>query len=65
VHQPPTAPSDTDDPEAIFRRDVARVLDEIWQLRVADEAMAALFRVIQKGRRQAAADEAERGPLPE
>jgi hypothetical protein len=56
--------ADLDNPEARFRRDVARALDEIWRLRVADEAMAALFRVIKKGRRKAAG-EAERGHVPE
>ena len=62
MSQPPTASSDTDNPEAAFRRDVALVLGEIWELRVADEAMAALFRVVKKGRRKAVADKAGRGP---
>jgi hypothetical protein len=56
--------ADTDNPEAAFRRDVARALDEIWELRVADEAMAALFRVILKGRRGGRGG-ADRGHLSE
>jgi hypothetical protein len=56
--------ADLDNPEARFRRHAACAIDEICRLRVTDEAMAALFRVIQKGRRKAAS-EAERGRVPE
>jgi hypothetical protein len=64
MSQPTVNSLDTDNPEATFRRDVSLVLNEIWELRVADEAIAALFRVIKWGRRKAAS-EAERGQFPE
>jgi hypothetical protein len=52
--------ADTDNPKASFLRDVALAAAEIWKLRVADDAMAALYRVIKKGRRKGMG-EAERG----
>jgi hypothetical protein len=55
--------TEADDPGATLRRDVDRLLDEILALDAADDAVAALYRVIMKGRRKAT-NEAERDHLP-
>lgn len=59
VKRSTTESVDADNPEATFRRDVSLALDEIWRLHVADEAMAALFRVIERGRRRTGVNKAE------
>jgi hypothetical protein len=42
----------SDDTEALFRRVMARATDRAWELRVDEEALAALYDVLREGQRR-------------
>lgn len=56
--QSTTTHADPNDTEALFRRVMAGATDKVWDLRVEEEALAALYDVIEEGvtRRDAGAN---------
>ena len=55
--QPTVDSPDIDETEALFRRVMAGATDEAWRLRVDEEVLAALYRVLNKGARRKEASE--------
>jgi hypothetical protein len=51
MDQSTVEPHDVNDTEALFRRVMAGATDKAWNLRVDDEALAALHDVIDEGTR--------------
>lgn len=49
---PDTDSSDPDDTEDLFRDVMAHATDQAWELRVDEEALAALYDVLRQGRRR-------------